>query len=50
MNNNSYIKKKKKKTERKFMKIQETFICSEHRFTFVFVCYQNQARAVPQDK
>lgn len=27
------------------MKIQETFLCSEHHFTFAFVFYQNQTRA-----
>lgn len=42
---NKYISYINQNTEKKFMKIQETCLCSEHHFTFVFVFYQNQSRA-----
>lgn len=40
-----YISYKNQNTEKQLMKIQETFPCSEHHFTFVFLCYQNQTKA-----
>lgn len=40
-----YISYINQNTQKTFIKIQETFSCSEHHFIFVFVCYQNQTRA-----